>query len=253
LAIIQNRCIKCKIRGSNRYEECIECFGEFLIPIYSVENYCPKCLQPYDGYNQCGYCYKCIQNDEYWLDGIISISYEYGQNSDFGYAVHAYKGSGIPKNEAMRYPLKALTEVFLTKHIQCILSKYGSLDGIVPIAGRNGKDHVEKLLPENSYVNLPVVHCLVDTYTSPGQSSRGEKTKFDPDRYSLSESAPKRVLLFDDVTTKLATANSAAYTLKNAGNAKKVILFTLAKHLDLKNMPEEVYEYDIDQCIICTE
>lgn len=246
---IKEKCKRCQIRKQNDYRSCIKCLSRYLIPIYSAENYCPKCLNPYEGYSQCAACYIKIKNQEYFLDGLISCSYEYGENSDFGYAMHAYKGSKIPIDQNMLFPLASLLKVFLKNHLTCIRNEFGPLNTIAPIPGRKNKSHIETLL---NLAKIPYKSLLRDTDSSVGQSSGGQKTVFDPDRYQVISTIPQNILLVDDVFTKGATANSAAFTLKKGG-AKKVILLTLAKHESKKYLPDKLKPFEIDKCIYCYE
>lgn len=241
-------CYECSALQKGDYEYCVTCLGEYLRPI--EEGYCPLCLDPRPAEKQMyAQCITCYYNEERFIDYPISCCYQWGDRSDIGFLLHSYKGSMLKQRSWLIFPLRALAHEFLKHHLGCINSKMHGLDIIVPIPGNAAK------ILEGLQFKTPVIDLLIDDRRGDRYSTGGTR-KFDTDRFKISPAylhdIPQNILLFDDVLTTGATANSAAYTLKEAG-AKKVYLFTIAKHLRdaskyLSDTPEP---FSITKCIFC--
>lgn len=238
-------CQNCGAFKGDDIKYCVSCFSRYVRPL--EVGYCPKCLDPRppekQNYLHCWTCKNNLDNNRYFLDGVLSCGYYIDKDSDFGFALHAYKGSGMPECNWMTFPLAALTYSFLQRHYDCIQKHYGRFNAIVPIPG-----HAEKLL--FFCRTFPIAQCLHDTKTD-RQSTGGERG-FDPNRFKVGNTAPKKILLFDDVLTRGGTAHSAAYALKNAG-AASVTLFTLAKRLgNTRELLSDTYEsFSVERCQFC--
>lgn len=241
-------CLRCGFLEKND-EGCLECFSQFIRPI--EKDSCPACLDPRPiektKFPRCYGCKTKIDNSEYFLDGTISIGYDYN-DQDFGFALHGYKNSGI-NAPWMVYPLRVLTNTFLFNHLSCIQERFGKINTIVPIPG-----HAEQLLINDNYNNIPVRNVLIDKRDPSKRQSSGAKHTFEKDRFEIKEKVYGNVLLFDDVLTRGSTSQSAAYTLKSMGGSSRVILFTTAKHLQnsAQYLKEEYFQYD-NSCIICSK
>lgn len=154
-----NKCYTCNTRKIRDFHQCVNCFSSELVCIQ--DGSCYSCLGPRpDEYKKYKNCYRCNQkigNNQYFLDGMISCSYKYKIDTDFGFMIHSYKGAKMEKREYMSFPLESLTYVFLEKHLECIEDKFGEIDAIVPIPGS-----VEKLIPAEVSSILPIENILID-------------------------------------------------------------------------------------------
>lgn len=244
------KCLNCNLRKQNKYTDCVECFSKDLVSIQ--QDACYSCLGPrpeeYKVYKNCYRCNTKISNHQYFLDGMISCSYKYSSDSDFGFMLHAYKGAKMQKRIWMSFPLKSLTYVFLNKHIECIEYEFGGIDALVPIPGS-----AEELIPNELNSILPVKNILIDNRQFGKQSNGSACREFNSNRFIVNNKEKlKTVILFDDVHTLGGTANSAAYALKHSG-VEKVILFTLCTHLKSAQAQylDKSKKYNINECNFC--
>jgi len=247
-------CLKCRHRKLNKYDSCLECFQGFLFST-DLEGSCPRCFSPrleqYRGYDQCYDCYLQVINNEYHLDGLIAISYEIQR--DFGYCLHAYKGSGIHIKPYMAFPLQVLVAKWLTVHYDCIETAFNfNIDYITHIPG-----HAGKLI--NTYLHpYQVKGDLIEEVNPHKRYSTNEgERKFDPDRFKVNKSynvESANILLFDDVYTTGSTIHSAASSLKEAGS-NKVIGLVLARHVGNSDLIKQVLnnkkDFSINDCPYC--
>lgn len=244
------KCLECYVRKQRKLYDCVDCFSDELVPIQ--DGYCYSCLGPrpleYQKYKNCYRCNEKIKNGQYFLDGMISCSYKYTLDSDFGFMIHSYKGAKMKKRDWLSFPLQSLTFVFLEKHMEDIKNKFGKIDAIVPIPGS-----AEILIPKEVNQILPIKNILIDNRNQGKQSEGSAIREFNKERFKVSNNEKlKTVILFDDVHTLGGTANSAAYALKQSG-IENVILFVLCTHLT-SNQSEYIdknMKYDIDECIFC--
>ncbi|WP_278549409.1 hypothetical protein [Paraclostridium bifermentans] len=244
------KCLKCSTRKKNEFYDCVDCFSSELVCIQ--DRACYSCLcprpEPYKKYKNCFRCNEKIKNGKYFLDGMVSCSYKYTLDSDFGFMIHSYKGAKMEKREWMSFPLKSLMYVFLEKHFECIENEFGEIEALVPIPGS-----AEALIPEEVNRILPVKKILTDNRKQGKQSEGSATREFNCTRFKVDNKEKlKSVILFDDVHTLGGTANSAAYALKQSG-IKNVILFTLCTHLKSSQSEyiDKDRDYDIDECMVC--
>lgn len=245
-------CLRCSYRKIEDIPNCVSCFQQYLIPA-GIEGQCPTCKTPryehQQEYRQCFQCNSHRQNGCNHLDSLIVISYEI--TSDFGYALHAYKGRRMPPKPYMAFPLQALLATYLNRHYDCINAEYG-VDYITSVPG-----NAMKLL-DSGFHGYTVNDVLVEQNPHGSYSAEQDTRRFDGTRYEVVEYnlTDETWLLFDDVYTTGATINSAAHALKQAG-AQKVIGLVLGRHVGaggLRDMVEEyseTTEFDINWCENC--
>lgn len=193
-----------------------------------------------------------MEENNYLLDGVISCSYFIEKDTDFGFALHAYKGRGVSQKRWMAFPLQTLATEFLYNHLECIEECFGKIDCIVPVPGE-----AESLLTRSEYDNIPVRNLLIDTrdgeHFSSGATREVDKSRFVINKDLDCDPFYNTIILFDDVITTGSTANSAAYTLMKAG-ALQVILFTVGKRLGntAEYLPRnKKKKYNINYCNFC--
>lgn len=244
------KCLNCNVREQNVFYDCVDCFSSELVCIQ--EGACNSCLGPrpeeYQNYENCYRCNNKIKNQQYFLDGMISCSYKYTVDSDFGFMIHSYKGAKMQKRDWLAFPLQSLTYVFLEKHLKCIENKFGKMEAIVPIPGS-----AEILIPSEVNNILPINKILIDNRKQGKQSEGSAAREFNKDRFTVTNKENlSSVILFDDVHTLGGTANSAAYALKQSG-IENVVLFVLCTHLKSSQSKyiDKDLKYDIDKCMIC--
>lgn len=251
-----NCCAVCEFYKNTNYQSCLECFQQFLFQISELA--CPDCLAPRDSnrYVRCFDCYTMRVNGNFCLSDIHVITYEIQQ--DIGYALHAYKGSGVPYRHHMIFPLQSLVKAYLIKHWPCFINRYHGVEAIAVVPS---KPRILLRAVPKEIRDLIVPEALVEANPHDSYSAGVGERRFDPARYKVPHEQINRisggtVLLFDDVYTSGSTIHSAAYALKKAG-AYEVVGLVVGRHVRSEERIAELITeqernpFNIAVCKIC--
>ncbi len=251
-----NCCAVCECYKNKDYEGCLECYSQFLFQ--TDELACPDCLKPRanNKYVRCFDCHTMRENGDFHLEDLHTITYEIKQ--DIGYALHAYKGSGVPLRQHMIFPLQSLVRAYLIKHWRCFIKRYRGVEAIVVVPSK--PRILLRALPKEIRA-LIVPEALVEVNPHGSYSAGAGERRFDPARYKVPHEQINRisggtVLLFDDVYTSGSTIHSAAYALKEAG-AYEVVGLVVGRHVRSEERIAELITeqernpFNIAVCKIC--
>lgn len=174
-------------------------------------------------------CYKCLQAN--FTDVVVPITYSehLGQMHT---ALRNYKDSPVP---AQNYAMPRLAGVlwrFIASHELCVAQKTGveafDLVTTVPSSMPQSDDQRSNFRTMIGWCD-PIKDRYQRVLMASGHGSM--ERIFDAGRYSVTERLDgMRVLLLDDTWTTGAHAQSAAYTLKNAG-ATHVGVVVIGRHI----------------------
>jgi predicted amidophosphoribosyltransferase len=180
-------------------------------------------------------CMKCgFQPDH--IDVVVPISYSVGRGQ-MHHALRYYKDGGTRGlRQRFSVELAAVLWRFLVSHERCVARAAGveefEIVATVPsgsIARDDRRENLRRIVGE-------ICGAVGDRYErllTPTDRGTDER-RFDPDRYRTTRQlSGENVLLIDDTWTTGRSAQSAAFTLKQAG-AGAVALVVLGRHVNLE-------------------
>lgn len=211
-------CLGCSLEGTFLCKRC-----STFIP-RQKQQVCPFCLHPKSKGYTCYICSHVHKN----LDGVFSFS-AFEKHSLLQKCLHAYKyefieALGFPLSELLQEVLKQLT---FDPVLLCPIPLHSQR---LRWRGFNQSQILADFLAKS--FKLPIQYLLQRTHFQKAQMELSQKERFKNmiHAFTVIKSLPKQtsILLIDDVATTLATLESAAEVLKNAG-AFKVYGLVLAR------------------------
>lgn len=213
-------------------EEASARFANFMInPAPPGDRICPDCRGvPSEGYTR---CYGCSSNPSH-LDALVPITYSVNLGQ-MHTELRGYKETTYiaPARQRFQVGLTAVLWRFLMLHEPCVARAAGVADftRVVPVPS-NTKARDERPGGLRTIVGEMCGHTRDRFVRALLPTDRGQTARlFDPDRFEATMSLKgDHILLIDDTWTTGSRAQSAAYTLREAG-AKTVACVVIGRHV----------------------